>query len=325
MSTLYITTQGSNVQKRSGQFLICKESNILQNVPETQIGRIVLVGNINLSTPVVSFCLEKDIEVIYLSQGGKFKGRLVGSGRKSAEIRVRQYDLARDESFRITQIRAIVAGKIRNQIDFAIRAGETNSKEIFTLKKLLQKAETETRSESLLGIEGSSSAAYFSMFRRWIPAPWKFEKRSANPPKNEVNALMSLSYTLIYNRLESLLDLAGLDAYQGFFHAPKDGHAALASDLTEEFRTCFCDALVLKLLRRKQLNPDHFIKSDGKFRLEKEGSKIFFGEFEAKISSRRQTANGESISFQEAMKRQVYQLAKVIRGEQEIYQPYRSR
>src|SRR5215213_8163392 len=323
MGTLYITTQGANVQKRSGQFLICKDSAVLQNVPETQIRQIILVGSINLSTPVVAFCLEKDIEVVYLSQGGKFKGRLTGNGRKNAEIRVRQYDLARDEIFRLRQVKAIVAGKITNQIDFATRQGETNSKEMLTLKKILQSAESAARPETLLGIEGASTAAYFGMFRRWIPVPWKFEKRSANPPKNEINALMSLSYTLIYNRLESLLNLAGLDAYQGFFHAPKDGHAALASDLTEEFRAGFCDALVLKLIRRRQLNPGHFENRDGGIRLDKEGSKIYFGEFETKMASRRQTQNGDSVSFQEIMKRQVYHLAKVVKGEEKVYQPFR--
>lgn len=323
MSTLYITTQGSNVQKRSGQFLICKGSDVLQNVPETQIRQIILVGNINLSTPVVSFCLEKDIEVVYLSQGGKFRGRLVGNGRKNAEIRVKQYDLARDEMFRLRQVKAIVAGKIRNQIDFAIRQNENNSKEMFTLKKMLAKAETSASVESLLGVEGASSATYFGMFRRWIPSPFKFEKRSANPPKDEVNALMSLSYTLIYNRLESLLNLAGLDAYQGFFHAPKDGHASLASDLTEEFRTIFCDALVLKLIRRKQLNLEHFEKKDGKILLNKEGSKTFFAEFEAKMSSHRQSNETENVSFQEIMRRQVYHLARVIKGEEKVYKPYR--
>lgn len=312
------------MQKRSGQFLICKGSEILQNVPETQIRQIILAGNVNLSTPVVFFCLEKNIEVVFLSQGGKFKGRLVGDGRKNAEIRVRQYDLARDETFRLRQVKAIVAGKIRNQIDFAGRQGAARSKEISTLRKMLEKAERAARTETLLGIEGAASAAYFRMFGGWIPLPWKFEKRTANPPQNEVNALLSLSYTLVYNRMESLLNLAGLDAYQGFFHAPKDGHAALASDLTEEFRAVFCEALVLKLIRRKQLNLRDFTRENGKIHLTKEGSKIFFGEFETKIASERQTeAAGESVSFHEIMKRQVYRLAKVVRGAEEVYQPYR--
>jgi CRISPR-associated protein Cas1 len=325
MSTIYVTTQGANVQRRSGQIIIGKGKDVLQNMPENQLRKVILVGNINLSTPFVSFCLEKDIEVVYLSQGGKFRGRLVGNGRKNAEIRVRQYDLARDESFRLKQVKAIVGGKIQNQIDMAIRQSETNSREVVTLRKMRAKSATAVSTDSLLGIEGAASATYFLMFRRWIPQPFVFEKRTSNPPKNEVNALLSLSYTLIYNRLESLLNLAGLDAYQGFFHAPKDGHASLASDLTEEFRSIFCDSLVLKLIRRKQINPAHFEKKEGKFFLSKEGSKIFFGEFEAKIASQRQTEKGELLSFNEIMKRQVYQLARVIKGEEKLYKPFRLR
>lgn len=325
MSTIYITKQGSCVYKKSGQFVIQKGKEILQNVPESQIRQLILVGNINLSTPVISFCLDKNIEVVFLSQGGKFKGRLVGNGRRTAEIRVCQYDLARDEVFRLRQVKALVAGKINNQIDFAIRQGENNSKEIISLKNSLKKVETAFNTETLLGLEGAASAAYFKMFGRWCPKPWQFVKRTSNPPKNEVNSLLSLSYTLIYNRLESYLNFAGLDPFQGFFHATKDGHASLASDLTEEFRTPFCDALVLSLIRRKQLNVQHFEKQKGRFYLDKEGSKIFFTEFERKMASRRKYLGCLNISFQEIIKRQVYQLAKVVKGEATVYQPFRLR
>jgi CRISPR-associated protein Cas1 len=82
MSTIYITTQGANVQRRSGQIIIGKGKDVLQNVPENQIKQMILVGNINLSTPFVSFCLEKDIEVVYLSQGGKFRGRWLVTDEK---------------------------------------------------------------------------------------------------------------------------------------------------------------------------------------------------------------------------------------------------
>lgn len=322
MSTIYITKQGSSVYKRSGQIIIQKGKQILQNVPETQIKKLILLGNINLSTPLIFFCLEKNIEVIYLTQGGKFKGRLVGNGRKNSLIRVRQYDLARDRHFRLRQVRAIVTGKIQNQINFAIRQGEANSKEVFSLKKSLVKAENSVSVERLLGIEGSSTANYFKMFRRWCPKPWKFEKRTSNPPRNEVNALLSLSYTLTYNRIESFLNLAGLDAYQGFFHAPKDGHASLASDINEEFRATFCDALVLKLIRRKQLSLKDFERKKKGIWLTKDGSKTYFTEFERKLQSRRKTQGKKSMSFQEIMKRQVYQLARVIKDGEGAYKPF---
>ena len=55
MSVAYVTTQGATVQRRSGQLVVFKESEILQNVPETYVEQIVLFGNAHLTTPVVAF------------------------------------------------------------------------------------------------------------------------------------------------------------------------------------------------------------------------------------------------------------------------------
>ena len=247
MSTLYITTQGSNVQKRSGQFLICKGANILQNVPETHVKQMILVGNINLTTPVISFCLQNDIEVVFLSQGGKFRGRLNSMGSRSVEIRKKQYEKSFDAEFCLRQARAIVSGKIRNQLAFLRRQAGGNleiGREMESVKGLIVKAEKGSSIESLLGIEGAASAVYFRVFGKCFETPWKFEKRTSNPPKDEINALLSLSYTLIYNRFTTNLNLAGFDVFQGFFHQVKNGHAALASDLMEEFRQPIADSLV---------------------------------------------------------------------------------
>jgi CRISPR-associated protein Cas1 len=50
--------------------------------------------------------------------------------------------------------------------------------------------------------------------------------------------------------MSSHLNEIGLDPYHGFFHTVRYGHAALASDLLEEFRALIGDDVVLKLLRR---------------------------------------------------------------------------
>lgn len=309
------------MQRRSGQIIIGKGAEILHNVPETRVKQMVLVGNINLSTPTISFCLENQIEVVFLTQGGKFKGRLNGFLGRNAETRRRQYELTKDGDFCLRQIRAIVAGKIQNQTAVCVRQNDILAAD--KLKNFIRKAATAGSPQSLLGIEGSASALYFKLFRNWIPKPWSFEKRTANPPKDEVNALLSLSYTLIYNRLETNLTIAGLDPYQGFFHQTRNGHAALASDLTEEFRAVFADALALKLIRRNQLKPSDFEKTNGDFRLTKEGSKVFFGEFERKMASKRKVSATENLSYAEIMKRQVYHLVKVINGADKVYTPFR--
>jgi len=326
MSTIYITTQGATVQRRSGQFLVCKDSRILENVPETHVKQLILFGNVNLTTPAVGFCLDQQIDVVFLTQGGRFRGRLNGDGGKSAEVRRRQYERARDESFCLSQAQAIVTGKIKNLIAFGRRQQEAASsgRELSQLKKSLESAQSARSIETLLGIEGSASAAYFRLFRACVPQPWRFEKRSAHPPLDAVNAMLSLSYTLLYNRVTSHLNMIGLDPYQGFFHQVRHGHAALASDLIEEFRPLIADSLVLKLLRRKQIQPQDVVKEKAEFRMGAEGSKTFFAEFERKLNSRRAAEeHGDlNLTYSQIIVRQAHQFARVIAGDEPRYVPF---
>lgn len=326
MSTIYVTTQGATVQRRSGQFLVCKDSSILQNVPETHVKQLILFGNVNLTTPAVGFCLDQQIDVVFLTQGGRFRGRLNGDGGKSAELRRRQYERALDRNFCLAQARAIVGGKIRNFIGFARRQTEAGvaSREMSLLKRLLESTERAGSVETLLGIEGSASAAHFRLFAGCVPQPWKFEKRSAHPPLDAVNAMLSLSYTLLYNRMAAHLNMIGLDPYQGFFHTIRHGHAALASDLIEEFRPLIADALCLKLLRRKQLKPTDVLKEKGEFRMSAEASKVFFAEFERKLNSRRAAEeHGDlNLTYAQIMVRQAHHFARVLKGEEPRYVPF---
>ena len=326
MSTIYVTTQGATVQRRSGQILVCKQASILQNVPETHIRQIILFGNVNLTTPAVAFCLDQQIEVVYLSQGGRFRGRLNGDGGKSAELRRKQFERALDDGFRLTQARTIVAGKITNLIGFMRRQTEAPrvEREMSLLKKTLESVRRADSVETLLGLEGAASAGYFRLFAQCVPGPWKFEKRTAHPPRDPVNAMLSLSYTLIYNRIASHLNMIGLDPYQGFFHMARHGHAALASDLMEEFRPVIADALVLKLLRRKQIKPADIVAEKGEFRLSKEGSKTFFTEFERKLNSRRNASeHGDlNLTYAQIIVRQAHHFARVISGEDAAYRPF---
>lgn len=326
MSTIYVTTQGATVQKRTGQFVVTKSDSVLQNVPETHVRQLVLLGNINLTTPAVTYCLENRVEVVFLSQGGRFRGRLNTDSGRAVELRRSQYDRAGDAAFCLNLAKRLVRGKIANQLAVARRIFRNGKfpTEVGNLQKLIGRAGLTTSIPMLLGIEGSASATYFRMFGSWLPAPFEFTKRISNPPADEINALLSLAYTLLYNRVRSNLEAVGLDAYLGFMHQPKNGHAALASDLVEEFRPAIGDSLVLKLIRRKQIVPTHFQRINGRIRLTDEGGRIFFREFEEKMASKRQSnaGGGWQLSYSQILERQARHLARVIGGQEEEYQPF---
>jgi CRISPR-associated endonuclease Cas1 len=69
--------------------------------------------------------------------------------------------------------------------------------------------------------------------------------------------MLSLLYTLLYNRMSAVLVAHGFDVRMGFYHQGHGAHAALASDLMEELRH-IVEMTVLKLIHNGQVQPAQF-------------------------------------------------------------------
>lgn len=67
--------------------------------------------------------------------------------------------------------------------------------------------------DSVRGIEGIAANKYFSVFHHLIiqnKSDFPFNGRNRRPPKDAVNALLSLAYTLLTNDMQSALERLGL-------------------------------------------------------------------------------------------------------------------
>jgi hypothetical protein len=106
---------------------------------------------------------------------------------------------------------------------------------------------------AFVAAEGTAAALYYRVFRTFLQTDLGFQSRQAHPPTDPVNALLSLGYTLLYNQMLAAIHIVSLDPYQGFFHQRKHGHAALASDLIEEWRAIVVDSTVQHHARHYRL------------------------------------------------------------------------
>ena len=118
--------------------------------------------------------------------------------------------------------------------------------------------------QEILGIEGSKSREYFSHWRNLIKnTEFKFEKRTKHPPEDEINALLSLYYTLLACEIHTLCNIVALDPYIGFLHKEYYGRPSLVCDLMETYRP-FVDKFILNLINRKEIKKDDFEILDNK-------------------------------------------------------------
>jgi CRISPR-associated protein Cas1 len=199
---------------------------------------------------------------------------------------VAQYRLSQDGDFCLRFSRAIVAAKLRAQAAFLAerRDAEPMSRYVLTLagrrlESAIAAVDEQASLGSLRGLEGSGAAAYFGGFGDLLPERLKFSRRNRRPPKDPVNAMLSLGYTLLHAEAVLALHGAGLDPFVGFYHALDFGRESLACDIVEPLRV-EVDRHALMLFRTEKLRLDDFSQTDGACLLGKAGRARFYAEWE---------------------------------------------
>lgn len=326
MSTLYLDDQGSTIRVSGQEFVICSGEQERERIPRTWIERIVIAGNVQISTQALTMLLKEEIPVAFMSTKGNYRGSLHQPTHKHAALRLAQYDRSREQDFRLRQGRAVLEAKLKNCRSLVLKHRRSHPElhcdmELEAISRELRKLDNCLTIEGLMGHEGVAAHWYFMAFGRMVRREFAFETRSRRPPKDPVNAMLSLGYTLLYNECLTAVEAIGLDCNIGFLHALEYGRASLASDMVEEFRWLI-DGMVLGLVNRKMVHPDDFTcQENGGVRMADQARKIFYGQYEERM--RAETRHRETqVSYRRLLFRQAEHLARVIQGEEERYAPH---
>ena len=140
--------------------------------------------------------------------------------------------------------------------------------------------------DSLRGLEGAAAAAYFNAYTRLFPESLGFHRRTRRPPRDPVNACLSLAYTLLHFDAVQACHGAGLDPLIGFYHDLYHGRESLASDFLEPLRP-YVDRWVRELFRTRQLEAGAFRQDGDACLLDKHGREVFYKAYETFANPRR--------------------------------------
>lgn len=158
---------------------------------------------------------------------------------------------------------------------------------INTLEKILSNFKLDdiqnNNIEQLRGYEGAGAAYYFPALASVFPTSLDFTDRNRRPPRDPVNACLSLGYTLLYAEAVHQIYQAGLDPFIGFLHKPHHGRESLAADIIEPLRPTV-DQHVWRLFRERILRPENFTNDQGTCRMGKEARRKFYQEYEQQIA-----------------------------------------
>lgn len=323
---LYLNTQGVRVGK-SGEVLQVREKDeVKQEVRIGELCQVNTMGNIQITTQAIQALCEADVPICYFSQGGWFYGITTGLNSKNIFTRRAQFRLAEQEWFARSLARRLVAGKVRNQRTMLQRNHvEPDPRSLAALKNLAEQAEGAKDLEQLLGIEGNAARIYFQNFAGMIKAEgsaspgelgFDFTGRNRRPPRDPVNALISLAYSVLAKDLTIACYAVGLDPYMGFFHQPRFGRPALALDLMEPFRPLIADSTALTAINTRMVTSADFVRVGPAVSLTPEGRKGFFRAYELRMDTLvTHPIFQYRVSYRRLLEIQARLLARVLDGE----------
>lgn len=268
MHTLAVSEQGMLLHADGDTLTVQRGKNVVRRVRVGELDQVLVFGRCELSSGAIALLLRRGVEVVWLTQNGRFRGRLLGRCTKHVTLRLTQYRRVSDMEFCVRLARKLVGAKVRQQRQLLLRAqrrlqDDRLAEALGRLRLLHDRAETCGSLESLRGLEGAAAATYFGHFGQLLRNDqFAFGGRTRRPPQDEINAMLSFGYAVLGSTIETELYRCGLDPLLGFFHQPAFGRASLMLDLLEEYRPVI-DALVLRVVNRRQLGPRDFERRSG--------------------------------------------------------------
>jgi CRISP-associated protein Cas1 len=340
MSTLYVSEQGARLHKRGKRLLVCKGNQLIDDIPIIKLKKVVLLGKgVSITTPAMFDLMSQGVDVVYMTQRGRFVSRLIGKEHNNCRLRFAQALFVgnMDESLHLAKF--IVEGKIKNQRTLVRR----HSHEVIQREMRLDLMETRIKQvnsaqtpDELRGVEGMAANHYFSLYKHLLKSPreghWGFYERNYYPPKDPINAILSFGYTMLLNEVIAACQQIGLDPYLGCLHAINYGRPSLALDIMEEFRPVIVDSLVLDLVNHGRLKPKDFVVGHGGKQnkthtngvyMTPEARAIYLTAFEVRMNqSVLHNETQQNLTFRQILGKQSQQVARIILGKQSVYQPY---
>ena len=297
MRTVYLLRAYGMARLEGEQLVVKQRGEEVERVGLPLIDQILVMGNVQLSTPLIRACLKREIAVVYLNREGWCHGRLqpLESGYRHRS----RYQQQLGQGERLVAARRLISSKIANGRVLLQRLTrrERSSELIAAIDRLrwhIEQAGRTSASDRLRGIEGNAAVEYFQALGLLLRGDgFPFLGRHRRPPTTGFDAVCGFGYSLLWNAMMTRIELHGLDPYDGVLHSGSPRHAALVSDLMEPLRTLLVDPFNVWMIRTRRLQVDRdFDARDGGVFLSEDGRRLWLKSWGSYMADSVTLANG---------------------------------
>ncbi len=248
--------------------------DILKNktyyIPLENTEKIVALKGATITSNAIEEMLKRKINV-YIFKDNIYLGLLVSNPFSSFHLK--QYESFINANIRINIAKKIVLALYYNFKYYFEKKG-------YNIELNTSKVIDSLYVEELMGYESKVWKQVYKYLKENLVLNFKI--REFNPPKDEVNALLSFLNSLLYIEIfnKGIINEFNMDI--SYLHSPKE--RALVFDISEIYKPLVVIPLLIKLINQRILREEHFIKDRNEVYLNEKGRYLAIKYFKDKLN-----------------------------------------
>jgi CRISPR-associated protein Cas1 len=296
-------------------------------IPVEGVSDLYCFGALDANSALYNFLGKQQIAVHFFDYYEHYTGSFMPKEYLLAgKMQIEQTKHYTSKSKRLVIAQKFVEGASFNILK-NLRYYHSRGKEVKVFIDLIEafhsKINTTTAIDELMGLEGNIRQVYYEAFDN-ILNDFAMNGRSKQPPKNEVNALVSFGNMMCYSLCLGQIYHTQLNPTISFLHEPGYRRYSLALDLAEIFKPILVDRVIFKVLNKREIQANDFDVQVNSVVLKDAARKTFVRAFEERLNETiKHRSLKRNVSYKHLVKLECYKLTKHILGMEE-YKPFKA-
>lgn len=295
-------------------------------LPVEGVSELYVFGELDANAALYNFLGKNQICVHFFDYYENYSGSFMPRDYLlSGKLFINQVKAHLDRKKRIVIAQKLVEGASFNMLKnlkYYRNRGKDTESFIHVIEQFSAQVDKTKEISELMGIEGNIRMNYYESFNS-ILNDFEMPGRSKQPPRNEINALISFGNMMCYSQCLRAIHQTQLNPVVSFLHAPGERRYSLALDIAEIFKPIIVDRTIFKVLNKREIKADDFENKLNRILLKEKGKKTFISAIEERLNETIQHRSlNRKVSYKYLIRLECYKLIKYIMDMEE-YKPFK--